>query len=641
MLMLSHEMPAMVGMANPYSYTPVGDISVTALCMLLFVLLMQTHIHKDRKFYLLVLLLAASVACSYSNILYEVFLNAGTVQPIPVYIFRILHHASLLLILYLNIRYLQEPLWIQGDAQNRYKWLSFGFLAASVLIDVLGTIFHFTYYIDGDGTVHNIFNVYFIMHTLFTITVFYLIIRYRGRVIRPVFWGLLSSHVVLLIIMAMQGCMRQMSFTGVAYFMPVMAIFFMFHSNPFDLNTGAASESYFYNAVRNALEKNKSEMILSCNILNFSRAIMSSKKLKYEYYMFFRQHVRKGVVYQIGDRLVLVIPKSEDVQQAIDKMLVSFQKSHKRFEMDYKIVMLETGPGIQKATDYIHIIEGAERRMAFNTVHWIDEKDLEDFYNSSYILSELEDIVQCRDLDDPRVLVYCQPVYNITTRTYDTAEALMRPKLPKIGMVFPDQFIPLAEQHGHIHMLSMIILNKTCGAIRTLMEDEYEINRISVNFSALDIRYETFCREVQMIIDRNQIPYEKIAIEITESRSDADFQLMKTKVEELQKLGIKFYLDDFGTGYSNFERIMEIPFDIIKFDRSMTIESAKSETSFYMVSTFANMFSKLHYSVLFEGIEDANDEENCVKMSARYLQGYKYSKPIPIEELSRFLPKAS
>ncbi len=641
MLTLIAELPKMVGMANPYSYTPVGDISVTALCMLLFVLLMQTHIHKDRKFYLLVLLLVASVACSYTNILYEVFLNAGTVHPIPVYIFRILHHTFLLMIVYLNIRYLQEPLWIRNDAQKRYKWLSCGFLAGSVLIDVLGTIFHFTYYIDGDGTVHNVFNVYTVMHALFTITVFYLIIRYRGRVIRPVFWGLLSANVVLLIIMAMEGVMGQMSFTGVAYFMPVLAIFIMFHSNPFDLNTGAASESYFYNAVRSSLEKNKSEMILSCNIMNFSRAIMNSKELKYEYYQFFRQHVRKGVLYQIGDRLVLMIPKSEDFEQNIERMTESFRKSHKRFEMDYKIVLLETGPNIQKAADYIHIVEEAERRMAFNTTHWIDENDLQAFYSSSYILSELEDIVQRRDLDDPRVLVYCQPVYNITTHTYDTAEALMRLKLPKTGMVFPDQFIPLAEQHGHIHMLSMIILNKTCGAVRTLMEDGYDINRISVNFSTLDIRYETFCREVQMIIDRNQIPYEKIAIEITESRSDADFQLMKTKVEELQKLGIKFYLDDFGTGYSNFERIMEIPFDIIKFDRSMTIESAKSETSFYMVSTFANMFSKLHYSVLFEGIEDANDEENCVKMSARYLQGYKYSKPIPIEDLVQFLKRAA
>ena len=164
--------------------------------------------------------------------------------------------------------------------------------------------------------------------------------------------------------------------------------------------------------------------------------------------------------------------------------------------------------------------------------------------------------------------------------------------------------------------------------------------RVSVNFSAIDIRYDTFCDEVKSIIDQNGLEYDKIAVEITESRSEADFNLMKQRVIQLQDLGIKFYLDDFGTGYSNFERIMEIPFDIIKFDRSMLMESHRSTSSQYMVKTFANMFNDLRYAVLFEGVENDSDEDRCIMMKAQYLQGYKYSKPIPIEELRRFLSPA-
>ncbi len=144
---------------------------------------------------------------------------------------------------------------------------------------------------------------------------------------------------------------------------------------------------------------------------------------------------------------------------------------------------------------------------------------------------------------------------------------------------------------------------------------------------------------MQQIISRNQIAYEKIAIEITESQSEADFKTSKEKILQLRELGIKFYLDDFGTGYSNFERIMEIPFDIIKFDRSLLMECSRSEASYYMVSTFARMFTDLHYTILFEGIENEEDETTCEKMHASYLQGYKYSKPIPIEQLSTFLRK--
>ena len=116
---------------------------------------------------------------------------------------------------------------------------------------------------------------------------------------------------------------------------------------------------------------------------------------------------------------------------------------------------------------------------------------------------------------------------------------------------------------------------------------------------------------------------------------------MKQRVLQLRELGIKFYLDDFGTGYSNFERIMEIPFDIIKFDRIMLIGSSKSRSSGFMVSTFAQMFNRLNYSVHFEGVEDDSDEKKCISMNARYLQGYKYSRPIPINNLRRFLVSRS
>ena len=114
---------------------------------------------------------------------------------------------------------------------------------------------------------------------------------------------------------------------------------------------------------------------------------------------------------------------------------------------------------------------------------------------------------------------------------------------------------------------------------------------------------------------------------------------MKSRINELKCFGIKFYLDDFGTGYSNLERIMELPFDIIKFDRSLVIASGDSRKSEKMVGNLAHMFSDMDYSVLYEGVENDMDEERCINMSAVYLQGYKYSRPIPMEQLSEFFEK--
>ena len=115
---------------------------------------------------------------------------------------------------------------------------------------------------------------------------------------------------------------------------------------------------------------------------------------------------------------------------------------------------------------------------------------------------------------------------------------------------------------------------------------------------------------------------------------------MKERLNELRDSGIKFYLDDFGTGYSSFERIMKLPFDIIKFDRSLTVASGVDVKTETMVSYLAHMFTDMNYSVLYEGIEDENDEERCIAMFARYLQGYKYSKPIPIEQLTDYFVKS-
>jgi EAL domain-containing protein (putative c-di-GMP-specific phosphodiesterase class I) len=114
---------------------------------------------------------------------------------------------------------------------------------------------------------------------------------------------------------------------------------------------------------------------------------------------------------------------------------------------------------------------------------------------------------------------------------------------------------------------------------------------------------------------------------------------MKEKIAELKQKGITFYLDDFGTGYSNMERILELPFDIIKFDRSMVVAGAQDKRSEQVLGSLADLFAKLDYAVLFEGVETEQDEEMCRECCASYLQGYKYSRPVPMEQLKEFLTK--
>ena len=631
---------AAIPILNTGKYTPVGDLTVISICFLMFAILMQTYSHRNRNFGLALKTLLLCFGSSFTNIIYQINLVSPPEKVLSFYLSRIVHHVVLALVPFFYLLYLQFPLWATPSKSRKHMNFSLCLILIATIIDIAGSFLHFTAWVDTDGVAHTVFNPYVPVYAIFNIAIFIVLIRFRGRMIHQVFWGLFAPNALAVFMLIMQGIHGQTSFTCATCIFPVLGLIFLFHSNPYDIDTGAVDESYFYDELDDKLNKKRTMILVSCAMSNFFKIIKESQSVKLEFYQFFRQNVQRGVLYHFpNDRMVLVFEKKFNLHQdkVFENMVENFTSGHEKFKVDYKVVIMETTQEISSSREYIRIMDFVESDMMNNNVYEVREEDVKRFYKDSYILTQLEDIVNGYDLDDERILVYCQPVFNIVTGTYDTAEALMRLKLPNIGMVFPDQFIPLAEQNNLIHAMSLIILNKTCGAIRTLIEDGYYVNRISVNFSTLDIRYENFCQEVQQIIARNQIPYEKVAIEITESRNESDFNLMKQKVMELQKLGIKFYLDDFGTGYSNFDRIMEIPFDIIKFDRSMLIESGKSDTAFYMVSTFATMFDKLHYSVLFEGIENDVDEKSCVRMCAKYLQGYKYSKPIPIEQLTNFL----
>lgn len=288
---------------------------------------------------------------------------------------------------------------------------------------------------------------------------------------------------------------------------------------------------------------------------------------------FSREYFRNSMMFMIGNgHIVLFATKkaNPDYEAWMQTILDAFREQYERLQYPFKLVYGESVQEISRKIEYSELIDSINGAIPINTIHRVNEDDIARFIQREYILSELKDIYDKHDLNDPRVLAYCQPVLNCQTGTMNTAEALMRLKLKKTGIVYPDSFIPLAESRGYIHVLTEIILNKTCQAIRDLTEQGFAIRRISVNMSALELRAEDFCQDVERVIQNAGIPCDKIAIELTESHTESDFMLMKEKIEQLRRQGIQFYLDDFGTGYSNMERIMELPFDIIKFDRSLS-----------------------------------------------------------------------
>ena len=636
-----------MSVADYYSnYTPTGDILVIASCLVFAILFSTAYINRSKSFLIFRNTLILIVTAAISHICYHDFSSSpDTVPHIAIYISRWIFHLCIFGIFFCYIQYIREIMHLDFNTGRPFMFLGCAGLAVIFLYDILGTFLRLTWYVDASGEIHSWINLFPLFYFYFLGILIYMMVRYRSRIYKQIVVGVLLTSLVSLIIMLIQGYLDQTSFTVAAFLFPSYAILYLIHSNPYDTEIGAVNIAAFEDLISFSYIHKNDLLIMSLFMRDFDVKGTKFPQEMQDTIRYYNHHFFKGaLLFQIsGGHIVLVadIAKNPDYDQRLKAMVGDFVLQHSKFRYDYKVIFLKTLDEISKNNDYVGLLHYLEDNMNEQEIKYVNEKDIENYRKYRYIISELEDIHSKTDLMDERVEVFCQPVLNINSGRYDTAEALMRLRLEKTGMVFPDQFIPVAEKYNYIQTLSLIILNKTCLQIKKMLEEGYRVKRISVNFSMIDVREADFCQSVNHIISQNQIPFDKIAIELTESQSEKDFMIVKDKINELKGSGIKFYLDDFGTGYSNFDRIIELPFDIIKFDRSLVIASGADTKSETMVSYLAHMFSDMNYSVLYEGIENEQDEDMCINMCARYLQGYKYSKPIPITRLTEFFEKSS
>ena len=626
------------------NYTRSGDVAVIAICVVMVILLTTSYVSRTRSFRIFMSIIGQLVCAAMVNLAYHTLLMPHNPTYYPmVYAMRILYHALLLDVLFLFTLYTTVVSGLEHKKARAVAILSSVLLIGVVGADIILTISGAGFRIAADGTVLNRTNLFLIGYILFILVLLMLMNRVGKLLYKRVMYGFYGTMAVSLVIRFGQLALNQSSLTTMTFVFPVIAMMYIMHSNPYNVTLGSVDIHAMEDMVRNMYARKASFVYLSILLPEYDE---EGKELPMEVRAVVRRftgdYFRSSVLFQIGNgHMILIAPKrsNPDYEQRIKRLLESFDKQYEHFRIPYKIVIGETIEEISRKNEYVSLIRSIQKGMPENTVHRAGQEDIDRFNRSEYILQELTDIYNKRDLDDPRVLAFCQPVYNLQTGRFDTAEALMRLRLDETGLVYPNQFIPLAENYGYIHVLTEIILHKTCREIKRLTDERFQISRISVNVSVLELKDDAFCSDINRIIGDNRVPGEKIAIELTESRSEADFILMKEKIEELRGKGIKFYLDDFGTGYSNMERIMELPFDIIKFDRSLVIASGADRRSEKIVENLAHLFRDMEYSVLYEGVEDDGDEKRCREMSASYLQGYKYSRPVPIERLREYLPK--
>lgn len=265
-------------------------------------------------------------------------------------------------------------------------------------------------------------------------------------------------------------------------------------------------------------------------------------------------------------------------------------------------------------------------------IYYCGEEMMKAVHRRAQIVDILEE-----NLRDDSFSVYYQPIISTENDKYLVAESLLRIPDSPIGPLYPNEFIPIAEETGMIVEITYQVLNKVCRFVNRLMEAGIEIEGIHVNFSRQQFSQLELASRVEEIIRRNKTPFTKIKVEITESTLAEDSGVVAEFADRMQKQGVLIELDDFGTGYSNIISVMNTPLDIIKLDKSLIWAAVEKEESAALVQSLAKAFGELGLSVLAEGVETKEQDQFVRSCGINLIQGFLYSKPLPEDQAFEFL----
>lgn len=240
-------------------------------------------------------------------------------------------------------------------------------------------------------------------------------------------------------------------------------------------------------------------------------------------------------------------------------------------------------------------------------------------------------------LHSGQLALYYQPQMRSVDLKVVSMEALLRWTHPSQGMIPPDLFIPIAEDTGIIHELGSWVLDEVCRQLVAWKSEGIKGYRIAINLSAKQLQAGSLADEIKGVLLKYQVDGDEIELEITETAAMSDPEYAVKQLEALRELGIHLAIDDFGTGYSSLAYLKRLPIQTLKLDRSFVgdIETDPNDAEICMATVA--LAHNLGLKVVAEGVETEMQRDYLMKYKCDYLQGYYFSKPMPSEEISKFI----
>ena len=233
--------------------------------------------------------------------------------------------------------------------------------------------------------------------------------------------------------------------------------------------------------------------------------------------------------------------------------------------------------------------------------------------------------------------VHYQPILGASADQVVALEALVRWQHSELGAISPERFVRIAEQHGFIHELDLWVLKRACRDLKWLHNNGHRHLHLGVNCSALSLLQPHLVKAMEIELQRADLPLSSLTMEVTENALMHDLSAAQTQLDKIRALGMTISIDDFGTGYSSLQYLSRLPVDSLKVDRSFVREIPGSSSGMAITAAIIAMAHKLNLRVVAEGVENIEQLVFLQQQHCDLLQGYLFSKPLPLGELHTWL----
>ena len=339
-----------------------------------------------------------------------------------------------------------------------------------------------------------------------------------------------------------------------------------------------------------------------------------------------------------GDEIMLLFENERKAEESLAVLRKRFERGWGKDESVFQRpfwIHLPDSSVMRDVKDVSHLIKHVRqnsKELIENGYLRIDKAIAEEMYRTR----EMESII-FNAIEQNWITVYYQPIYSTEEERFTSAEALVRITDEDGRVVPPYDFVWVAERNGMMLRLGEIIFEKVCQFIRDSKPEQYGIEYIEVNLSAIQCAYERFADNYIAIMEKYGVRPEFINLEITETATMGAKKIALENMRKLIEYGVSFSLDDFGTGQSNLNYIVEMPVKIVKFDRTMINAYFENGKAKYVMDAAMHMIHGMGLEIVSEGIETKEMYDTMCSLGISYIQGYYFSRPIPEQDFLEFL----